>query len=413
MSKVVFAAVISMAAIQVAPAAPVVIDSEQKALAALLSAHTFIGDSPIEPGSVPQLLTQITFPARDWATQALAMLASRSNYPEFSRLRSGLTVECPLGGTLFARAVPNDPKVIQLRWTDCATDPYPNDTMAPDRQVMNGPGTVGLSDSTFSPGSLELLRLGSATEDVTAYLEYGDEWYGYKDTRSINVTLSGLVPIVRNAIGYYIGDFDHRIHGFWEMRSESTTQIPGIPPDTYTSTSRMEVANGLVKGSLRYDAPWRSRTDDLTLVRGTYKSIWTNYAWPRPGTYSLTANHLRVHSNVEYGPGNGLRTLAIDGRADITWPASAGSGCLNGLYVFRTDALLEHWLAPGLIYRAGSLNVNNAVSFNYSSPYVSSPPPYPGVPTGTVATQFRRAPATSYSYDYRVGLMNVAAQCGL
>ncbi len=387
----------------------VVIDTEQKAAAATVAAHNFLLDSGVG-FALPLQLQQVTYPPRDLAVNALKALAATTTPAALMALRGVLTLPCEFGGSFTARMGRNRPGVLQLQWLDCVARQYESDPTY--RHKLNGPATIELEENSFTTSGLTLLQFGDATTSVTAYTESFSPDSDWQDTRSFNLRMVGMIPLRRDAaIGFYQGDFNYRLTGYWDDATTITTHIQNIPPDTAHYGLRFSIDRAQVSGSFDYDTPYAIRDEDLYVTRGTFAMISSNSVFPRSGTFSLSANDLQLHSLMDFQAL--IRGTTLYGRADISWPESAGAGCLNGRYVFRTDQLLENWLYNGMIYKSGALNINNTLTSRYSSLHTEAPINYPPAPTGTVRLDVRRVGNFSRDYEWRIpgsALSNVA-QC--
>ena len=142
-----------------AQAAPVVIDSEQKAAAAVLSAHNFLLDRS-GTSNARQLLINITHPARDIIRGGLELLAVQTTPSALAR-SSGITLPCLYGGTLSAQMTRGLLRTLRMTWNSCVLDQYGL------QATYNGTGEVVLLGDKFTATSAASLRLGNATQDFT------------------------------------------------------------------------------------------------------------------------------------------------------------------------------------------------------------------------------------------------------
>jgi hypothetical protein len=385
-----------------------VIDTDQKAAAATLAAHFFLLDSGQELTLSRQLI-QVTYPPLDLATNALKSLAAATTPAALMGMRNGLTLACEFGGTFNARMTRNQPGVLKLQWTDCVARQFESDPTF--QHKLNGPATLELQGNSFSTKTLTLLRIGDATTDVTADSEQHEEDFDAYDTRSFNLRLAGTVPIGKNSAGWYVGDFEYHANGFWKDSGRTEFHsIQGEPPSVVSGEQRLVIDQAALSGTLVFEAPYAYREDDLFIERGTFRVESPDNSPPRSGTFSVSANNLHIHSVSDRN--TLIRGSTLDGRADISWPAAAGAGCLSGGYVFRTDKLLENWLANGEIYKAGTLNINNVLTTRYSSPDTQPPVVYPPAPRGSVQLDIKRIGSFSHDFEWRIpyllGFTNVA-----
>src|SRR6185503_4379656 len=100
-------------------AAPAVIDSEQRAAGAVLSAHHFM----IDRGDINarQLLINITHPSREIVNRGLSILASATTPASLTRA-GGIAVPCLHGGTLSAQLPRGALRILRMSFNGCVLD---------------------------------------------------------------------------------------------------------------------------------------------------------------------------------------------------------------------------------------------------------------------------------------------------
>jgi hypothetical protein len=411
MNRTIFRAAVGATALLVtatAGAAAVVIDTQQKAAAAALTTHSlFLGDNV--SSTFPVMLIGLNYPSRDLVARTLGFLASATTPEALTASKGGTTLPCPLGGSFKAKLPRDGSLTLHLEWTGCTFLQYPTDPQTVT--TYTGPGTVQLTESTFAPTTVSLVRMGSITADVVATNRYADEFSSTDSTRTMNLRMAGSIPMTRlNPTSIFVGEFDYRITGFYRQHSVSTTTFPGLPPDTSTYDDVRVIEQAEVSGN----HPGLGGIDDqdLFVARGTFTSESSGSYAPEPRSYSISAHDLHWHSVSDFPSYDRAKTL--DGRADVTWSANHGAGCLNGTYVFRTDQLLEQSWYTGNVFLAGALKVNNALTLRYTSPYTRPLTTYPPVFQGTITLDLKRVGVTSIPYDYQaINVLQPLAQCQL
>jgi len=376
-----------------AGASPIVIDTQEEAAAAALTTHSlFLGENV--PTALPVLLGRLAHPSRLLVLRTLEILSAATTPDDLTALKGGLTVACPLGGSVKARLPRDGSLTLHLEWSGCSYLKFPtvpNTTMA-----YTGPAAVQLLENTFAPSTVALIRLGSATEDVVAREHGADEYSSYTSTQTMNIRMAGSIPMTRpHPSAWFSGDFDYRITGLYRNYDGE----PVTPPETPSAAETITIQNAWVSGSQTGFGLFEDA--DLFITRGTftYESNFPPAA--EPSSYSVTAHDLHWFSMTDTESPTLDRAKTLDGRADITWSANHGSGCLNGTYVFRTDKLLEQSLYTGGVILAGELKINNALTLRYASPYsrpITSPPP---VFQGTITLDLKRVGVTSIPYDWQ------------
>jgi hypothetical protein len=401
------AAAMGMTVTVASSAAPVVIDTQQKAAAAALTAHNFfLGDNV--SNTLPVLLNGLAQPTQNLVARTLGILANATTPDALSTSKGGMTVSCPLGGSVKAKLPRDGSLTLHLEWSECTFLNYSGDSSA---TTFTGPGTVQLLESTFSPTTVALLRLGSITSDVVATVRYQDEFSIDDQTHTMNIRMAGSIPMTRlNPNSWFIGDFDYRITGFYRQHDVSTLTLPQLPPETSTFDYSKVVEQAAVSGSRT--GIGGIEDGDLFVARGTFTSENSSSYAPEPRSYTIAAHALHWYSVSEFPSYDRAKTL--DGRADVTWSANHGAGCLNGTYVFRTDQLLEQSWYTGQVLLAGALKINNALTLRYTSPYTRPLTDFPPVFQGTITLDLKRVSPVSIPFNYQaINVLAPIAQCAL
>jgi hypothetical protein len=389
-------------------AAPVVIDTQQKAAAAALTTHNFfLGDN--QSSTLPVMLIGLAYPSRDLVSHTLGFLANATTPDALSASKGGMTLPCPLGGSFKAKLPRDGSLTLHLEWTGCTFLQYPTDPQS--ATTYSGPGTVQLTENTFAPTTVTLVRIGSVTADVVATVRYRDEFSSTDTTRTLNVRMAGSIPMTRlNPTSFFIGDFDYRITGFYRQHDVSTLTFPGLPTETSSYDSALDIEQAAVSGN--HPGPGFIDDQDLFVARGTFTSASSGTWSPEPRSYTITAHDLHWYSITDFATYDRAKTL--EGRADVTWSANHGAGCLNGTYVFRTDQLLEQSVYTGNVFLAGALKVNNVLTLRYTSPYTRPLTTFPSVFQGTITLDLKRVGVTSIPFDWQaINVLQPIAQCAL
>jgi hypothetical protein len=411
MNRTIFRAAVGAIAALVtasASAAPVVIDTQQKAAAAALTAHNFfLGDNV--SFSLPVMLNGLSYPSRDLASRTLVFLANATTPDALTASKGGMTVPCALGGSFKAKLPRDGSLTLHLEWTGCTFLQYPTDPQS--ATSYTGPGTVQLTENTFAPTTVALVRLGSITADVVATTHYSDEFSSTDSTQTMNIRMAGSIPMTRlYPTSLFIGDFNYRITGFLRQHSVSTVTFPGLPPDTSSYDYSLVIEQAAVSGN--HPGPGGIDDEDLFVARGTFTSESSSSYSPDPRSYSIAAHDLHWYSSSDMATFDRVKTL--DGRADVTWSANHGPGCLNGSYVFRTDQLLEQSWYTGSVFLAGALRINNVLTLRYTSPYTRPLTTFPPIFQGTITLDLKRVGANSIPFDYQAtNVLQPIAQCSL
>lgn len=391
-----------------AGAAPVVIDTQQKAAAAALTAHGFfLGDNVYL--TLPVLVNGLSYPSSDLVSRTLVFLANVTTPDALTATKGGMTVPCALGGSFKAKLPRDGSLTLHLDWTGCTFLRYPTDPQSV--YTYTGPGTVQLLENSFTPTSVALVRLGSITADVVVTTHYTDEFSVSDSTQTMNIRMAGSIPMTRlNPTSWFIGDFDYRVTGFYRQHDVSTFAFPGQQPETSSFDSSLVIEQAAVSGNRT--GLGGIEDEDLLVARGTFTSESSSSYSPDPRSYSIVAHDLHWYSTSDMATYDRVKTL--DGRADVTWSANHGPGCLNGTYVFRTDQLLEQSWYTGGVFLAGALKINNVLTLRYTSPYTRPLTTFPPVFEGTIALDLKRVGVNSIPFQYQAtNVLQSIAQCSL
>ncbi len=384
-----------------ANAAPVVIDSEQKAAAALYTAEHLA----IDHFSVTAARTgtaSLSFRPRDVAVRAFSILEAATTLPELLAMRGGNTFACPLGGSLHARLTRGNPRVLKLQWNDCLLPDF-------DANVTwNGATEVTLCEESLAPSRVSAIRVGSGTGDMVATSSYregeGDAWgYMWVDTQTTNLRIAGDIPVAQTPGGAVFGDFSFTLSGFHASHNVFTPN--GAPSTEYAE--RFTAENLVASGSTQYFPDDPTFDEHLILHRGTLSRVVESFL---DRSESFTANNLRMYASSHYPT---LRTtVTLDGRADFQWGPSSGAGCLNGAYTFRTRSPLTGPFGFST-HDGGELIINGSTSVRYFS--AATVPAHLPVPARDMLVNINVRNVGSFNFDLansvRLGLREMA-QCG-
>ena len=359
--------------------------------------------------TLPAKLNGLSYPSRDLVSRTLVFLADATTPGALTASKGGMTLPCALGGSFNARLPRDGSLTLHLEWTGCTFLQYPTDPQS--ATSYTGPGTVQLTENTFSPTTVALVRLGSITADVVATTHYADEFSSTDSTTTMNIRMAGSIPMTRlYPTSLFIGDFDYRITGFSRSHAVSTTTFPGHA----TRDQHLRYSLVIERAAVSGNRPGLGGIDDedLFVARGTFTSESSSSYSPEPRSHSITAHDLHWYSTSDMATFDRMKTL--DGRADVTWSANSGAGCLNGTYVFRTDRLLEQSWYTGAVFLAGALKVNNVLTLSYTSPHTRPLTTFPPVFQGTITLNLKRVGVTSLPFDWQaINVLQPIAQCSL
>jgi hypothetical protein len=339
----------------------VVIDTEQKAAAAVVTAQTTSSNSGIYQSA--------TFvPIQSYANLAIAMSSSVTTLADLLANPAGIDVPCATSGSMTATASPAAPRTLSFEWHDCRVTVFEGPIM------LDGVGSVTLSADAFDAPSLVEIRLGDLTQDllqtqVTTFPDYID-----RKTNLRNLRVFGNIPRVPMQFAFpnTLTSYSFTITGFVDYTTRQ--EFPGTGNPDYENGSRTVLEAVNYTGSLGYSPDGTIMDSDVTT-----NGILT-HTRRDPPPYGTTFARFqydgyRVHEIADFGAAFS-QTLTIDGRVNYTYPAGFGSGCTSGAYSFKTRSPLRGPLFQGWKFTAGELSINGAVKAAFFGP--------DNVPPGTV-----------------------------
>ena len=305
-----------------APQTPLPIDGPGPASRSVLTMLSAFGDA-----SVPISLHLDM--SRRLAESALKSLAAVTTPAALMASPRGISIPCPSGGNLLAKLPRTGPRVLDLTWTGCAT------TQDISTTTYEGRGQLGLPGNTFTPTTLHLIRLGTATQDFTATNTDSESPPGSSFQRAFNLRIDGCVSMVRfqnNPFGIFVGDVNFTLNGFIVSTSTFPLGDPGAPlfVSSQTNTAENYVASG---------STWHTDGDTvlhqtLTVLLGKagLTSRDSNQNFTDWGGFSWDG--MRVSWVLDAR--TGASTQTVDGKLTRRWPPYVNGTCGDGLYRFRT-----------------------------------------------------------------------------
>jgi hypothetical protein len=388
-----------------AHAAPVTIDSEQSAAAAVLSAHHFLLDRN-DLNNARQLLINVTHPSRAIINTGLSMLDAATTPADLARAGS-IDVPCLHGGTLSAQLTRGTVRNLRMSFNGCVLD------YSHLHATYNGVAELAFAGNKFAVNTVPSLRLGTATQDFTittfqSFPPYSD----VTDTRSFNLRMVGTIPMTQRSVGFYFtGSFAYEVTGFWDS---FTTIVPpdplyGAPSEhRHRITAEEIITSGYVKLPETSATEW---LDDQTwLHSGRFSVYFDNINGWHNINESIDVHGLRIRTKELYAGG---RQVTVDGRATLAWDPSRGAGCLNGDYTFKTGTPLREAAGGSNFFQQGEILINGVAQSRYSPP-IQPDPSQPWFQQGPVSIVVANVGQFDYVFDWSVqnGLAPIA-QCGV
>jgi len=393
-SKLAALAVAAMLTCAAANAAPVVIDSEQKANAAGAAAQRALGQPFFDQGLV-------TFYARGIAENALMQLAAASTPIALINSRNGITLACATSGNLTARMARTFPRVLKLQWQACKyndIDDYPRE--------RNGNAEIVLLSDSFAPQTVAAIRFGTLNSDFTdsRHIEYPDQITD--ELRSLNLRMLGQIPMVRAfpLYGLFVGDFAFELTGFYQ--TYSLTELPGSGQAPIEQTTRTSAEFLIVSGATTYNTAKTHSVEDLRLHFGKVTHTSSSPSWGESRN-SYSVDGLRVRREADFVTWSGSES--VDGKVDFQYSPLSGN-CLNGAYAFKTRApLVSNSLYSGR-FDAGELLINGSTTAQFFS--AANVPPTLPVPQLGMLVHLDVRNVGSFNYDASgLGVFAQNSQC--
>lgn len=361
MSRNILVSAVLMAASHGAFAAPVVIDSEQKALAAIATANS------VQNAPRHQLWIGTDF-ARGKIENALQLLNATTSPAALMRNPNGIQLPCALSGNLVARMPRSFPRTLKLQWTACRF-------LDADGRVRerNGPAEALLFSDTFAPERIAGIRMGAGGTDFVESRLIDEPDQLTLKSRSTSLRITGIVPMTREfpVYGLFVGPFAFEQSGFYREHSD-TPYPPGAPPTNSDSLISYEFL--VVSGATTYANSRTLLDEQLQLRWGTISNASFLGGYPT-GEGGMSFENLRVRSEVDFTTFTQKQWL--DGRVDYDWNSAFSASCLSGLYAFHTQTpLTGPWLSGA--YASGRLQINGALrAAFFSAPNTPAPLPVP------------------------------------
>lgn len=383
--------------------APVVIDSEQKAAAAVLAAHHFLIDHNDHRNS-RVVLQNITYPPRQVMIGLLGKLASATT-PAALRNSGGMDLPCAHGGIVHVQLTQAPVRTLKATWMQCVEEVYY------EQVIYNGDGALVLLSDSFTPAAVASLRMGTIDQDFTATTIADYEVVIDTNTVSLNLRMIGLVPMKQPIAGGFItGPFAYETTGFWDVHWSSVFPGSGIPPSEggYRYSAEHVVTSGYTR--LPEDSPTDYLVDDTTFYSGRLTTTLPNAGIGAATTDTIDFDGLRIRTRHFFGLGF-THQVAVEGRARFGWDPSRGAGCLNGAYSFHTVTPTLESVFGLSQFQQGEIVINGSTTTSYAPPAI----PDPSQPTrmqGPVSVNVKNVGTYNYVFDSGVhaGLAPIA-QC--
>jgi hypothetical protein len=288
--------------------------------------------------------------ARGIAVRSLAILHAGTTP---ASAMQGVTLACPLSGTLTAKLSRLPLRRLSITWDDCAS-------LVEDQTIssFDGKGELVLGANSFDPDFLLLLELGDADEKFVETWRSAESESG-REERAFSLSAIGRVPLTQDG-GHYLGQFFYALDGDldWRFLDSDTA---GAPP----SSRLLHTAKNLVvRGSTTWLEAQQVLDEDLTISGATQVMHLAELA-PSELRDRFSAQDFRVHRTSRPDKPY-FDTATVDGKIDYLWTPGGVQGCGDGRYSFRTLVPIVHGLNGSLqSFTQGKIVLNGAATATF------------------------------------------------
>jgi hypothetical protein len=288
--------------------------------------------------------------ARDIAVRSLAILDAGTTP---AAAMQGVTLACPLSGTLTAKLSRPPLRRLSITWDDCASLVEDQATLS-----FDGKGELVLGANSFDADFLLLLQLGNAGEEfVETWRAAGSE--PGREERVFSLAAIGRVPLTRNE-GRYHGQFFYALDGELDWRFLADDAAGASPTSRLLHTAK----NLVVRGSTTWLEAQQVLDEDLTISGSTQVMHFAELAPPEL-QQRFSAQDFRVHRTSRPDKPY-FDTLTVDGRIDYLWTPGGVHGCGDGRYSFRTLVPIVHGQNGSLqSFAQGKIVLNGAATATF------------------------------------------------
>lgn len=310
--------------------------------------------------------------------------------------QGGVSVPCPLGGSVLARLAKAGKRVLRVTWTGCAFFDGSRNT------VFDGPGELVLPSDTFTPDQVRAMHLGTPAAHFKASYVLADAPPGDTWVADFDLHVTGCIPFTRFlGVGIFTGRFDVTINGTFDSHFSFTNpDDPTQPP--LQSDYWQEAIAFRASGSTTHSEENTVLDEELTVHSGIYRQIGT--AGKPPVETWATTSARNFHGRRVLRVRDSTSTVSADGLLYVK--NVAGTPCSDGWYSFRTRVPIRQYNVFRYDGRdAGNLWVNGArITFSLADP-VPPPPWYtPGPDEKPTRVLVNMGPAGTFEHvSYLVG----------
>jgi hypothetical protein len=360
----------------VATAAPIVLDTEQKAAAGVATA--------LSTSRWPIFVNDLVDTAREHTHFALKIVHAATTPVALMSTPGGIAINCSISGTIQARMANVEPRVLRLQAHDCVT------RYAGYDKTINGPVAITLPADTFEPQNVLAIRLGNATTEFR--LEYRSETAEQNDTitDAYSLALNGDISLARlyNCCEW-VGTSSFEMKGYHEL-----LQLIDFPNGAPSTSGRVRLSAQRLTMLRTTNAVDGVNEDDSRYLGGAIS--YTRSDPPPYGTYTESFRFNDYHVARTNNFNDLTEHVSMDGRVAVESGTLWGAGCMDGLYAFRTRAPLVKSLITNA-YSSGQLVANGSVVASFYSS-ANTPPALP-TPVNGMLLSMRVRDLGTFNYD--------------
>ncbi len=258
---------------------------------------------------LPWQTSVLVNPARDLADRALRLLAPATSPSQLLATAAGVSVPCPVSGSILARMAPRAPNVLKLQWVGCTYE------LSGWNHTLDGSGEITLLNLSFSPTVVAGIRLGDRDSDLVVKLLMLQSTQTVPDLNLHNLRMSGLISVERPDTDYgFHGASSFELSGFFEERIHF--QVAGGGDQLFESRLTLSADNSYLSYTVAPNDGY-----DVRFGRGklSYLSVFpeTIFGPEQRTAYSFEPKGLRLRQALG---AVGDDSFQIDGAVSVDWP---------------------------------------------------------------------------------------------
>jgi hypothetical protein len=363
----------------IATATAVVLDTEQKAAAGVVTAFWTSDNAPRAMNGVIDTIRHETH-------RTLRMVDAVTTPEALMSTPGGVTIACGISGDLLVRMADEQPRVLRVRWRDCVEDIFGFGQL----RTLIGPMAITLPADTFRPQNVLAIRFGNDANEFLEKERFEDPEQIRDVTWAFNVVLRGDISMTRDFdCCAWIGTSSFVMNGYRDERS-----LLEFPPGTpVQSHSFKQTAGGLHVVRTTNTANGVDE-DDTRLERGTI--TFDTVTPPPSGAWTEAWRYMDYHVGRIIDFNTFTEQKLLNGRIEVNWSHLTPPGCIDGLYAFRTHTPIVTDLNTGS-FLSGKLGVNGSVLANFYSA-ANTPPSLP-TPVNGMLLNMRVRDVGTFNYD--------------